>query len=190
MNEGVAEIVEKILNEELPEGFTKEKNQLLAKLMQEPSDEAVKTYGVRKGINLEEARERLKSNYQKEVEEVQFKEIALRLSNGMKLISPKVMGLEQREMAREEKAKEALRKAEIVSAKVDGVVSECRKLIDNSKDEVAAAAIVEVNKKLDLSVIVRELSSIAFELESLRQEVERMKENTLKNRIKKFFGIK
>jgi hypothetical protein len=91
MENDFLKVVERILNDEFPEGFSKEKGQLLAKLMQEPSDEAIRIYAVRKNIDIEEAKERLKNNYQKEVDEVEFKEIALRLSNAMKLISPKVM---------------------------------------------------------------------------------------------------
>jgi hypothetical protein len=32
--------------------------------------------------------------------------------------------------------------------------------------------------------------SVLLEVENLRKEIERMKENTLKNKIKRFFGIK
>lgn len=63
----------------------------------EPSDEAIKIYAERHNFDLEEAKKRLEENYRNEVENVDAKEIALKISNGFKIISPKVLGLEQRE---------------------------------------------------------------------------------------------
>jgi hypothetical protein len=184
------QIIEAELNSELPGGFKKQKNELLSKLQKEPTEEAVKQYSDRMRINLESAKERLRDNYRREVEEVEFKEVALRLSNGMKQLAPKMMGLELREQGREAVAKEALRKAQSASGKVDQVVTECRSMIENAKSEVIQDSIVEVGKKFDLIHVLNSLSSMAFEIESLRHKLEQMEQNTVLNRIKRFLKIK
>ena len=190
MTEQTAKIVEKLLDTGLPEEFAKEKQQLLSKLTQEPSEEAVKTLSIRKNINLKEAKERLEANYRKEVEEIEFKEIALRLSNAMKTLSPKMLGLEQRELGREEKVKEAVRKAELARAKVDGVVEECFKMIEDHKENGAKQIMLKAMEGFETVSLVSSIVKLEKEVEKLQQQVSEMKENTLKNKIKRFFGVK
>lgn len=139
-----------LLDPNSPEGFAQEKANLLGRLIQQPSDEAVRTYSSRLQINLCDAKKRLEENYKKEVESVDSKEIALRLSNAMKVLSPKMMGLELRERDREELAKRAI-------SKVDSVVAKCESMIENAKSEVYADTVKMVSESLDLSKIVRSM---------------------------------
>jgi hypothetical protein len=187
--------VEYHLNENLPEGFKEEKNKLLSKLQTEPSKEAVKTYSKRKQINLDDAKARLEANYKKEVEEVEFKEVALRLSNAMKVISPKMMGLELREVDREKLAKEAVNNSRRAIDKVDGVVEEAAKMIANAEQLVTSMALQKVNSTLNLSNILmsminlEEQNKLVYEeLVKAQEEIKKMKENTLLGRIKRMFG--
>jgi hypothetical protein len=121
----------KNINESLdgnPDDFQKAKKELLSKLLQEPSEEAIKLFSVRRNINLEDAKKRLQENYKKEVEEVEFKEVALRLSNAMKVISPKMLGLEQRELERENRVKEAINKSNEAIDRVNFLEEKLHKL--------------------------------------------------------------
>jgi hypothetical protein len=188
-------LVEHHLNENLPEGFKEEKNKLLSKLQTEPSEEAVKTYSKRKQINLDDAKARLEANYRKEVEEVEFKEVALRLSNAMKVISPKMMGLELREVDREKLAKEAVSNSRRAIDKVDGVVEEAAKMIANAEQLVTSMALQKVNSTLNLSNILmsminlEEQNKLVYEeLVKAQEEIKKMKENTLLSGIKRMFG--
>lgn len=197
MTEQTVKIVEKLLDTGLPEDFAKEKQQLLSKLTQEPSEEAVTTYSRRKNINLKEAKERLEANYRKEVEDVEFKEIALRLSNAMKMLSPKMLGLEQRELGREEKVKKAVAMAEAAERKVDNAVEQVLKVIEKYEEETVIKLIAQINNKLNLKSIALSMVSLEEqnklvydELIKAQDEIRKMKENTLKNRIKRFFGLK
>jgi hypothetical protein len=197
LTEQVEKIVENILDEELPEGFKSEKNKLLAKLMQEPSDEAVSSFSSRRQINLIEAKKRLEDNYRKEVEEVEFKEVALRLSNAMKVLAPKMMGLEQREFGREEKAKQALALASSANDKVDKAVQEAKAAVHGAKAEAYNEIIVKLNRELELSGLLKSVIDLEMEnaqlttkMISLELQIKDIQENTLKNKIKKFFNIK
>jgi hypothetical protein len=197
MNEMEQKIVENLLDKGLPEDFKQEKDKLLAKLTQEPSQEAIKTYSIRKQIDLTAAKQRLEENYRKEVEDIEFKEIALRLSNAMKVLSPKMLGLEQRELGREEKAKQALAIANAASAKVDNAVREVKEAVHNAKADAYVEIMTKINRELDLSKIVNAMINLEEqnrivhdECVKLKSQIREMKENTLVNRIKRFFGLK
>ena len=60
-------------------------------------EEVVSSYALKEGLDLTEARKRLESNYKKEVEQVDAKEIALKCLKAIRSISPKVTGMEMRE---------------------------------------------------------------------------------------------
>lgn len=59
--------------------------------------EVIRNYANKIGINLEEAKKRLETNYKKEVESVDAKEIALKSIKAIRLMSPQLAGVVQRE---------------------------------------------------------------------------------------------
>jgi len=57
----------------------------------------VQHYAVLKGISHEEARDKLRENYEVEVAEIPLRDLVLRTLTGMRQIVPKVEGMSQRE---------------------------------------------------------------------------------------------
>lgn len=149
------------------EDFNKLKNELLGKLQQEPEEEVVKQYSNRFHIDLEAAKARLQDNYKKEIEDVNHKEIALRLSNAFKVMSPKLMGLEFREKDREALAKEAISTA-----------NRARELVSEAVSTAKAAAkdqVIDTIKALDLGRLAASFIELERQNEYLRQELESIK---------------
>ena len=182
------EQINQTLDPSLPEGFLEAKNELLGKLKAEPSEEAVSAYAVRKEINLDAARARLQENYRKEVEAVEFKEVALRLSNAMKMISPKMMGLELREQDREHLVNQAVAKSNEALAKVNGAVREAREAVEDAKAE-AHVFLVEEIKKLDLLAIARSITELQQENKELWLKLENLqKRKSFWAQVKAVFG--
>jgi len=66
--------------------------------MTNPHPSVVQAYAVKHNIKQKEAREKLKANYEKESKKVDFRVLTLRAIDGMRSISPKVTGLENRDV--------------------------------------------------------------------------------------------
>lgn len=160
------ENLEKDVNQalEATEDFTKLKNELLSKLQQEPTEEAVQQYSNRFHIDLEAAKARLQDNYKKEIESVDHKEIALRLSNAYKILSPKLMGLEFREKDREELAKKAISTANSAISKVDNAIGDAK--------AAAKQEVFETLKALDVGKMAIAFAELERQNEVLRRSLE------------------
>ena len=65
--------------------------------MNNPDPVLVQHYAVLKGISHEEARDKLRKNYEAEVSEIPLRDLVLRAIQGMRQIAPKVEGMSQRE---------------------------------------------------------------------------------------------
>lgn len=174
------ENLEKQVNESLTQtqDFKGLKDELLKKLAQEPSEEAIVHYKERFGVDLNEAKRRIEENYRREIESVDHKEIALRLSNAMKIISPKLMGLEFREKDREILSQRAISLAESASQKVNE--------IENKVMAVAAHAIVDKLNELDLNRLVLNMVELERQNKELRDRIVELElDNQLKFSTKK-----
>lgn len=160
------ENLEKDVNQVLEptEDFQKLKNELLNKLQQEPTEEAVKQYSNRFHIDIDAAKARLQDNYKKEIESVDHKEIALRLSNAFKVMSPKLMGLEFREKEREALAKEAISTANRAREQVSEAVSTAK--------AAAKDTVIETIRALDLGKLAASFIELERQNEQLRQALE------------------
>lgn len=66
--------------------------------MSDTNDGVVKAYATKLNIDMDTARERLEDNYKKEVEDVDAKEIALKCIKSIREMSPKLMGVVNREI--------------------------------------------------------------------------------------------
>lgn len=65
--------------------------------MNNPDPVLVQHYAVLKGISREEARNKLRENYELEVKEIPLRDLVLRTLTGMRAIAPKVEGMANRE---------------------------------------------------------------------------------------------
>jgi len=65
--------------------------------MRNPDPVLVQHYAVLKGISHEEARNKLRENYEVEVAEIPLRDLVLRTLTGMRQVVPKVEGMSQRE---------------------------------------------------------------------------------------------
>jgi hypothetical protein len=84
----------------------------ISQKLYEVDDNAARAYSKKLGVNLEEAKERLALNYIEEVEKVDAKEISLKNAKALRMIGPKVSGLEMREQ-------EIHRKVDFLQSKVN-----------------------------------------------------------------------
>ena len=74
--------------------------------MTTPHPSVVQEYAIKHNIKQKEARERLKANYEKESKKVDFRVLVLKAIDGMMSISPKVTGLENRDVEKQIRMKE------------------------------------------------------------------------------------
>ena len=74
--------------------------------MSTPHPSVVQEYAIKHNIKQKEARERLKANYEKESKKVDFRVLVLKAIDGMRSISPKVTGLENRDVEKQIRLKE------------------------------------------------------------------------------------
>ena len=162
------ENLDKKVNEvlEATEDFTKLKNELLGKLQQDPEEEVIKQYSNRFHIDLDSAKARLQENYKKEIDDVNHKEIALRLSNAFKVMSPKLMGLEFREKDREQLAKEAINTANRAREQVSEAVNLAKAA---AKDQV-----IDTIRALDLGRLATSFVELERQNEVLRRNLENL----------------
>ena len=162
------ENLDKKVNEvlEATEDFTKLKNELLGKLQQDPEEEVIKQYSNRFHIDLDSAKARLQENYKKEIDDVNHKEIALRLSNAFKVMSPKLMGLVFREKDREQLAKEAINTANRAREQVSEAVNLAKAA---AKDQV-----IDTIRALDLGRLATSFVELGRQNEVLRRNLENL----------------
>ena len=108
--------------------------------MTTPHPSVVQAYAIKHNIKQKEAREKLKANYEKESQKVDFRTLTLRAIDGMRSISPKVTGLENRDVEKQIRLKEIesmvsdidkdYRALSYDLANLEGIVSEQSKLIE------------------------------------------------------------
>lgn len=65
--------------------------------MTNPDPVLVQHYAVLKGISMQEAKEKLRNNYETEVKEIPLRDLVLRTLTGMRQVVPKVDGMANRE---------------------------------------------------------------------------------------------
>jgi len=59
--------------------------------------QVISAYAKKLGVDLEQAEKRLKANYKAEYESIDGREMALKNTKHLRMLAPKIMGLEQRE---------------------------------------------------------------------------------------------
>jgi len=79
--------------------------------------EAAKEYAKINQVSLKEAEKKLAANYKREEKEVDTKELALRAIKGMRLMLPKLNGLESREQGVCNRVESAVHKAQQVNGR-------------------------------------------------------------------------
>ena len=130
-------------------------------------NKVVEAYAIKVNVNLEEGRRRLEENYKKEVESVDAKEVALKCIKALRIISPKVTGLELREIDTIHRVNDLIR----------DIKAENREIKEENRE------IKEENRKVIRSVYDL-LNSMCEEADKLRAEVDELKTQNTKG----FFG--
>jgi hypothetical protein len=95
--------------------------------------EAAKEYAKINQVSLKEAEKKLAANYKREEKEVDTKELALRAIKGMRLMLPKLNGLESREQGVCNRVESAVHKAQQVNGRVDMLFLRMEELEKNNK---------------------------------------------------------
>ena len=96
--------------------------------MTNPDPVLVQHYAVLKGISHEEARNKLRDNYEVEVKEIPLRDLVLRTLTGMRAIAPKVDGMANRENGTISRVNNLENKMESISRKID----DSNRIKDNS----------------------------------------------------------
>lgn len=93
--------------------------------MNNPDPVLVQHYAVLKGISHQEARNKLKENYEVEVKKIPLRDLVLRTLTGMRAVAPKVDGMAQREQG-------TITQIRSLNERVDRIEANLRNLVDYS----------------------------------------------------------
>ena len=137
--------------------------------MSTPHPSVVQAYAIKHNIKQKEAREILKDNYEKESQKVDFRDLTLRAIDGMRSISPKVSGLENRDVEKQIRIKE-------IEAMVKDIDKDYRAL---SHDLAVLEEVVS-----EQSSLIERLLTICEKQESNIAKLEAPKKKTIMEKIR------
>ena len=135
--------------------------------MRNPDPVLVQHYAVLKGISHEEARDKLRKNYEVEVAEIPLRDLVLRTLTGMRQVVPKVEGMAQREQGTIAKIRQLEHGMTRIANQLE-MDTDLRARVVKLEDELK-----RYKDELQMSRYGRE--SISETLEDLKKEIEYLK---------------
>lgn len=127
----------------------------------------VQHYAVLKGISHEEARDKLRANYEAEVKEIPLRDLVLRTLTAMRQVAPKVDGMSQREQGTIAKIRQLENDLKRIATQLE-MDSHLKERISRLEDEAA-----RYKDELQMSRYGRQ--SIDEVIEDLKNEIENLK---------------
>ena len=136
----------------------------------------VQQYAIENNVSHKEALEKLRENYEKEVHKVDFKQIALRAIQGMRTMSPKLTGLEQREVESQHRIKTLEAELKKANDNFTTLYNLYNSLVQNV-----------MNSKVEINGLQNKLSGLQDNAENLEDTVknlEKIKKSSFYTKIK------